>query len=454
LIAGGGRTRLFEVDELIRLEAQDLGQVGAVAPTGEEVPYPCERVAAPLQTADQLEPAEVRPPVYADAAAAGGWRQQPDRLVLANRPYRERRLAGELVDGQATRSHGSTITSITVTVFTVIIAASTISAALGQTWPDVDVKAAQPLTGGEWATMFRLRLAGTPDGVPDDVVLRVVPDAAMGAKELAVQTSAYAAGIPTPRVHMTGDAGGPLGGAWSLMDFVEGAPLLANLDGASALTRLPALLRRLPRQLAATTAVVHRVEPGPVEARVRAAAPTVAFTVDEVFAHLRGAGVSHDPLVRAMDALDATRPPVQQTVLCHGDLHPFNLLTDGDRVTVLDWTAAIVAPPAYDVAWTWLLLRHPPLEATPAMRRAIDAGAAVLARRFLRDSRRLVPGLDADELHWYTALHAARILIDLGRWAIDGDERAEAHPLRLVAPGAIRLLRRTTGVAIDLDAPG
>jgi hypothetical protein len=44
-------------------------------------------------------------------------------------------------------------------------------------WPAVEVKDMRPLVGGEWATKAHLRVAGQPDGVPDDVVLRVAPDA-------------------------------------------------------------------------------------------------------------------------------------------------------------------------------------------------------------------------------------------------------------------------------------
>src|SRR4051794_4693005 len=72
--------------------------------------------------------------------------------------------------GASTRS---TIPVITVTVITVTITCEEITAALLQSWPDVDTKEAEVLTGGQWATMLRLRVAGTPDGVPADLVLRV-----------------------------------------------------------------------------------------------------------------------------------------------------------------------------------------------------------------------------------------------------------------------------------------
>ena len=70
-------------------------------------------------------------------------------------------------------------------------------------------------------------------------------------------------------------------------------------------------------------------------------------------------------------------PPAPE-VVCHGDLHPFNLLADGEQVTVLDWSAALLAPRAHDIAVTTLLLRratpacprHPPLPAHGARSRA------------------------------------------------------------------------------------
>ena len=145
------------------------------------------------------------------------------------------------------------------------ISAEQILEALRSAWPTVGLAAEpRPLTGGYWATILHLRLTGIPDGVPDDVVLRVVPDPEMGAKEIAVQVAMAEAGAPTPTVHLTGPAGGPLGDAWAVMDLAPGDPLLAGLDGAAALRDLPRHLARLPAQLADTMAAVHRIDPGPV----------------------------------------------------------------------------------------------------------------------------------------------------------------------------------------------
>jgi aminoglycoside phosphotransferase (APT) family kinase protein len=297
--------------------------------------------------------------------------------------------------------------------------------------------------------MAHVRLTGVPANVPEDVVVRVVPDAMLGAKELAVQESVAEAGISTPRVHLTGDAGSPLGGPWAVMDFAAGEPLLAGLDGAAAVRRLPALLRRLPDQLVTTMGAVHRIDPVPVEARVRRAAPDAAITVKERSRHLHAAAATLPALRAALERLDDAQPAQTRSVVCHGDLHPFNLLVDDDgRITVLDWTAAAIAPPVYDVAFTWLLLRHPPLHAPSALRPAINAGAGVLARRFLHAYRSANPDVDLAPVGWYSAFHAARVLLDLNLWRSTDDPRASTHPWRLVAPGAARALRRATGVPL------
>jgi len=324
--------------------------------------------------------------------------------------------------------------------------------ALRAEWPDIThAEPPRPLLGGQWATIHRLQLDGTADGVPGDLVLRVAPHAEMAAKEHAVQVAAAQAGVPTPRIHLTGPAGGPLGGAWVVMDLAPGAPLLADLDGAAALARLPRILRRMPRQLASTMAAVHRVDPAPVSEQVHAIAPDAAFAVDDLWPHLRaGATAAERPdLLRALDLLAERRPPQDGAVLCHGDLHPLNLLTDGTQVTLIDWTGAIVAPPAFDVAFTALLLCHPPLPAPTPLRPALRASGALLARRFVHHYRQANPTAELTDLDWYTALHSVRILADHATWARADDPRARHHPWRLVAPGAARAVQRATGHAVD-----
>lgn len=318
-------------------------------------------------------------------------------------------------------------------------------------WPDVaHAEPPRLLLGGQWATIHRLQLDGTPEGIPGDLVLRVAPLADMAAKEHAVQAAAAQAGVPTPRIHLTGPTGGPLGGAWSVMDLAPGAPLLTDLDGTAALAQLPRILRRLPGQLATTMAAVHHIDPTPIVDRVRVDAPDVAFTIDDLWPHLRAGatGAERPDLLRALDQLAERRPPQDGAVLCHGDFHPLNLLADDTRITLIDWTGALVAPPAFDVAFTTLLLRHPPLPAPAALRPALQAGGALLAWRFVQRYRQANPTAELACLDWYTALHSVRVLAEHTTWTRTGDPRALHHPWRLVAPGAARAVQRATGLTI------
>lgn len=344
----------------------------------------------------------------------------------------------------------------TVTVNTVTISAEQILATLRSAWPDVGLsEGPHLLTGGFWATIFHLRLTGTPDDVPADVVLRIAPHPEMGAKETAVQAALADAGAPTPTVHLRGPAGGPLGDAWAVMDLAAGDPLLAGLERMAALRNLPGIVTHLPVQLADTMASIHRVDATPVIEQVRAAAPTVALTIDELWPHLHAGAeqASRHDLVDALDTLARDTPRQDDPVLCHGDLHPFNLLRDGERITVLDWTGAVVAPAAFDVAYTRLLLRYPPLAAPPALRPVLGAGARALARRFVHRYLHANPTADLANVDWYTALHATRVLIELAAWQNTGDPRADGHPWLLIAPGAATDLTRITGIDVRSTAP-
>jgi hypothetical protein len=70
-------------------------------------------------------------------------------------------------------------------------------------WPDVDVGSAVPLSGGFWAALFRVPVRHQPAGVADEVVVRLAPHRAMGAKEAEVQRAVATQGFPTPPVWLS-----------------------------------------------------------------------------------------------------------------------------------------------------------------------------------------------------------------------------------------------------------
>lgn len=61
--------------------------------------------------------------------------------------------------------------------------------------------------------------------------------------------------------------------------------------------------------------------------------------------------------------------------VCHGDFHPYNIMQDGDRLSIIDWPDATCGAPEADIARSYILLgAHFPVLAEAYMDAAI-AGA-------------------------------------------------------------------------------
>jgi aminoglycoside phosphotransferase (APT) family kinase protein len=84
-------------------------------------------------------------------------------------------------------------------------------------------------------------------------------------------------------------------------------------------------------------------------------------------------------LVSALARVEAILPrlEVSDPAICHGDFHPYNVLVDGDRFGVIDWSTAGVGDRHADLAWTAHLF-------DVAARSADGAGAPELLRGFAR----------------------------------------------------------------------
>lgn len=330
------------------------------------------------------------------------------------------------------------------------------------TWAD----APNPLTGGFWAQMWRVRLDGAPPELSGDLVARVMPDARAAARETVVQDQLARAGFATPAVRLAATAGPDLDRAWMLMDFASGEPLLANLSGASALLRLPQIARGMPDRLATIAATLHAVDPTPVATALReldtdAGGTGASGGGDEVAVRLarlgdQVRGFDLADLVELTEWLEHRRPVGGRRVVCHSDLHPFNVLSAPDGDTVVDWSGALVAPPAFDLAFTSLLLGHPPLAAPRGVQPVVNLAGRALARRFLRTYavRSGVP-IPADELEWYTLLHILRILTEVATWQAHGELDDHAgHPFLSLREPLTARVAASTGINIGPEGLG
>jgi aminoglycoside phosphotransferase (APT) family kinase protein len=309
----------------------------------------------------------------------------------------------------------------------------------------------EPLRGGFWAELLSFSLANPPDGWPAELVARLMPDPGTARKETIVQSAVAAAGFPTPLVRASGGPDGGLGRAFMVMDVAAGKPALSGLDGGLTPAAVLRLLRQVPQLLATSMARLHALDPGLVRGELEQVRE-VPVTLDGLLCALArfAAEFGRPDLAGAARWLADHPPGAAPDVICHGDLHPFNLLADGDRVTVLDWSTALLAPRAHDVAFTSLLLSEPPLRVPGWQRPLVRVSGRLLARRFLRGYlRQTATTVEPGELRWHQAVVCLRALTEAASWVHQGvaDERA-GHPWLMCGPAFARRLTTLTGAPV------
>ena len=133
-----------------------------------------------------------------------------------------------------------------------------------------------------------------------------------------------------------------------------------------------------------------------------------------------GAGLSDGARQAALSRLDGLP---DGDAICHGDMHPGNVLVTATGAVVIDWMTASCGNPAGDVARTLFLLGHSGIP--PHLPRVERSLIGLVRRRFcsvyLRQYRRLRP-LDQREVDaWRLPILAARLgeEIEAERAALD-----------------------------------
>ena len=153
-------------------------------------------------------------------------------------------------------------------------------------------------------------------------------------------------------------------------------------------------------------------------------------------------------LVAAAQWLEEHPPAPAREVVCHGDLHPFNLLVGPDgAVTVLDWSASLLASAAYDVAFTGLVLAEPPVGVPRALRPLVRGAGRWLARRFRRAySGHAGADIDPAALRWHEGVVCLRALAEVAQWVAAGQvEERRGHPWLVSGPAFVARLSALTG---------
>lgn len=310
------------------------------------------------------------------------------------------------------------------------------------------------VTGGYWADILAFRLAGAPPELERRLIVRVMPDDRVARREIMVQSAVVAQGFPAPALRLWGGAEDGLGGPYVVMDRAPGRTPLPSLGGAATLRSIAVSGTSLADLLARVTAKLHRLDAAPLRLALDAA-PDVVGAVDGYLDRFgrNAEELGRLDLVEVVEWLFARAPPRRRDTICHGDLHPLNILVDAGRATVLDWSAALVAEPAYDLAFTAMVLGLAPLERPRPVSTLLGVAGRAVARRFMHRYRHhagpgVVP-IGRDELRWFTGFHCLRALVDAaGRVRSRGLDASLRHPYVASAPIIAKRLEGVVGCPV------
>ncbi|RZS41014.1 spectinomycin phosphotransferase [Herbihabitans rhizosphaerae] len=111
------------------------------------------------------------------------------------------------------------------------------------------------------------------------------------------------------------------------------------------------------------------------------------------------------------------RDKENSVVVCHADPHTGNVLLDGEKVWLIDWDDAVLAPREQDLMFVLGgVLAFAPV--TPGEQQAFFEGYGPVK-------------VDQDHLRYHRCVRA---LVDLTEWALDGSEQALGHVRDVLSP--------------------
>ncbi len=175
-----------------------------------------------------------------------------------------------------------------------------------------------------------------------------------GRHEARITHAAFAAGVPVPQVFDEVELDGRFGIVMSRLD----GPALVQLLLAGDVTA-----EQVGTILATLYLSVHNAPPPPGAISLRDWVATASRLSRDILPEHIAAGV-----LALIDRL----PPGDG--LCHGDLHPGNVIVTADGPRIIDWACALRASAVFDIARAHISLSElVPEGGDPALPHAIDA---------------------------------------------------------------------------------
>jgi aminoglycoside phosphotransferase (APT) family kinase protein len=305
--------------------------------------------------------------------------------------------------------------------------------------------------GGFDTTIYSFRLDGAPAAFSRPLIIRIFrggSGAWRATAESAVQNAVAEAGYPAPRVLLAHPEPSELGGPFTIMERMPGRPMLDGLLGPGILA-LPAVLGRAHARLHSLDATRFQRLLGAAADRLDLPGPNEAL-YEAALAMPEPPLVGFAAVARWMDA-HRPPPPIAE-VICHGDFHPLNVLTERGVVTgVVDWAWVSIGDPAFDVGSTIALVTQGPVDVPTFMKPVARLLRAWVARRYLAGYVAERP-VDPDAVRYYEAWRLLGSLLEAADFRRSPRERPGPFDEPSVQRGISARLRQITGAAVSLPA--
>ncbi len=264
-------------------------------------------------------------------------------------------------------------------------------------------------------------------------VLRPGIPAHWAEREATLTAAVHERGLPTPAVRGLVDIGGRAGVVFERIDGIS--MWTEMLQSPSAADRLARSLGGLYSELRAETAP--------------AALPSLIQRVGSKSDDAEALTASERAELRQCASALGEGPN-----LCHGDLHPGNVLMSNRGPIIIDWYDAAAGPPLADLVRTSLLVRPPsnPRRLPPHLPGATSGLLTTIHQRFLEAATVNQSILVSEVVAWEAVLAASRLA---ERADSDEGSLVELWRQRLEPGGPGSVLRRdlaTLGVLVD-DRP-
>ena len=187
-----------------------------------------------------------------------------------------------------------------------------------------------PFEGGYSNEIFRFRLEDAPPPFNQPLVLRLTHDERDTAREGIIENGVAEQGFRAPPVLLRGGSSSAFGRPFLLTPLSPGLPFDETITVRTAISAF----RRLPDQLATAMLALHQVPTENITARLaadgwepdRLDSLAVLADIDDYAEQ-----ANSSDLRRRAAVLRKNQPSLARPVVCHGDLHPFNLLFASTR---------------------------------------------------------------------------------------------------------------------------